>query len=253
MIGKKTLALAAAAAVALAAAGGALAAGNEKNESFSRAKKLLEQKVYFDHRVTFYCLAEFDERKNIALPAGFTTPEHAKRARRVEWEHVVPAENFGRFFREWRDGDFKCIREDGTAFRGRRCAEKASRPYRLMQSDLYNLYPAIGAVNAIRSNHNFEILPEGTPSTFGVCPMKVVRNRVEPPEYTRGAIARTTLYMADAYADVYRLSAKQRAMMESWNEKFPPDAWECKRAKRIRAIQGNENRFVTEACRRAGL
>ena len=34
---------------------------------------------------------------------------------------------------------------------------------------------------------------------------------------------------------------------------YPVDAWECLRAKRIERIQGNENPFVKEACRKAGL
>ena len=64
----------------------------------TKPKKILEHQVYQDHRITFYCLASFDRDKNITLPEGFVTPEHQKRAKRVEWEHVVPAENFGRFF-----------------------------------------------------------------------------------------------------------------------------------------------------------
>ena len=32
---------------------------------------------------------------------------------------------------------------------------------------------------------------------------------------------------------------------------YPVDAWECLRAKRIERIQGNENPFVKEACRKA--
>ena len=79
------------------------AAGNTRIESFNQAKKLLEQKVYFDHRETFYCRATFDSKKNVTLPKGFTTEKHEKRAHRVEWEHVVPAENFGRAFAEWRE------------------------------------------------------------------------------------------------------------------------------------------------------
>lgn len=27
----------------------------------------------------------------------------------MEWEHIVPAENFGRAFREWRVGDPACV------------------------------------------------------------------------------------------------------------------------------------------------
>ena len=43
--------------------GSASAAGNETNDSFSRAKKLLERQVYFDHRVTLYCEARSMRRK----------------------------------------------------------------------------------------------------------------------------------------------------------------------------------------------
>ena len=121
-----------------------------------------------------------------------------------------------------------------------------------MQADLYNLYPAIGAVNAIRSNFNYQMLPD-TAATFGTCPMKVANRRAKPPEYTRGPIARSTLYMAEAYADVYKLSNQQRQLMEAWNKMYPADQWECTRAQRIQKIQKNENRFVTEACRKAGL
>ena len=59
--------------------------------------------------------------------------------------------------------------------------------------------------------------------------------------------------MAEAYADVYKLSNQQRQLMEAWNKMYPADQWECTRAQRIQKIQKNENRFVTEACRKAGL
>ena len=229
----------------------ASAGGNQTIESFSQAKKLLETQVYADHRVTLYCGAPFDAKKNITLPAGFTTPSHEKRAARVEWEHVVPAENFGRFFTEWREGDKACIEESGKAYKGRRCADRASRDYRLMQADLYNLYPAVGAVNALRSNYNYAMLP-GASSTFGSCEMKISQGRAEPPERARGTIARSTLYMADAYSR-YRISDQQRQLMEAWNRMYPADEWECTRAERIARIQGNPNRFVVEACLRAGL
>ena len=144
---------------ALVMASGAQAAGNEWNDSFSKAKKTLERQVYYDHRITLYCGAAFDEKKNVTLPEGFTAAKHGKRAGKVEWEHVVPAENFGQAFAEWREGDAQCVDNRGKAFKGRKCAEKASREYRLMQADLYNLYPAVGAVNALRQNYNFQMLP----------------------------------------------------------------------------------------------
>ena len=229
-----------------------MAAGNTEIESFTKAKRLLEREVYFDHRVTLYCGASFDARKNVTLPDGFTTPKHAKRAQRVEWEHVVPAENFGRAFVEWREGADVCVDNKGKAFKGRKCAEKANAAFRYMQADLYNLYPAIGAVNAMRSNYRYSMLP-GSPATFGTCSMKIDGRRAEPPEAARGTIARTVLYMADAYQGVYRLSNQDRRLMEAWDRRDPVDAWECTRARRIDAIQGNPNERVKEACSRAGL
>lgn len=229
------------------------AAGNERIQSFSQAKKILEREIYADHRVTLYCGAKFDERKRVELPAGFMTPKHAARAERVEWEHVVPAENFGRAFVEWREGADVCVDNRGKAFKGRRCAEKANAQYRYMQADLYNLYPAIGAVNAMRSNYRYSMLGDGVPATFGSCSMKIDGRRAEPPEAARGTIARTVLYMADVYRGVYRLSNQDRRLMEAWDRRYPVDAWECTRARRIEAIQGNPNERVKEACRQAGL
>lgn len=227
-----------------------LAAGNTANDSFARAKKMLS-KVYEDHRVTLYCGAEYDAQGNITLPEGFITPKHEKRAAKIEWEHVVPAENFGRAFDEWREGSPECVDNRGKAFKGRKCAEKVNPEYRHMQADMYNLYPAIGAVNAMRSNFNFQMLP-GEESSFGRCEMKIVDRKAEPPARARGQIARSYLYMQDAYPQ-YRMSRQQEQLMGAWDKMYPVDQWECTRAKRIEAAQGNENRFVKEPCVAGGL
>lgn len=124
----------------------AFADGNESISSFSKAKKNLERSVYMDHRETLYCGAEFDSKKNVIPPSGFSTNKHNKRAKRIEWEHVVPAENFGRTFSEWRDGHPQCVSSKGKSFKGRNCASKINTEYRLMQADMYNLFPAIGEV-----------------------------------------------------------------------------------------------------------
>ena len=229
------------------------AAGNMQNESFAKAKRLLEQKVYYDHRQTLYCGAAFDEHKQIRLPRGFTADKHRKRSSRVEWEHVVPAENFGRTFPEWREGHALCVDRKGKAFKGRACAEKVNADYRRMQADMYNLYPAIGSVNAVRSNKNFQMLGPDVPSAFGSCPMKISGNKVEPPERARGQIARSSLYMADSYSEHYRLSRQQQQLMQAWARQYPVDAWECRRASRIERLQGNENRFVKDPCLSVGL
>jgi len=224
--------------------------GNTREDSFQGAKRALNRQVYYDHRVTFYCQAAYDKNGAVILPAGFNTPKHMARASQIEWEHVVPAENFGRTFPEWRDGDPDCQDKRGP-FKGRKCAERVSREYRLMQADMYNLYPAIGAVNAMRSNYNYALLP-GAPNTFGSCGMKIQDNKVEPPEHARGAIARTVKYMAWAYPR-FSLSRQQEQLMNAWDGMYPVDQWECTRSKRIEAIQGNENPMTKGKCQQAGL
>jgi deoxyribonuclease-1 len=224
----------------------AFSSGNDTIQSFSKAKKALEKKVYFDHKTTIYCSARFDSNNNILPPAGFVTDKHKKRAKRVEWEHVVPAENFGRSFTEWRGGHKKCVNSKGKSFKGRRCAEKINPEYRLMQSDMYNLYPAIGAVNAMRSNYNFVALVDKT-SDFGSCNMKIHNRKAEPPKDSRGRIARTYLYMDVTYKR-YSMSKSQTQLMNAWDKMHPVSDWECKRAKRIKELQGNTNEILNQRC-----
>lgn len=230
----------------LLVASNALASGNETIYSFSKAKKTLERSVYFDHRETIYCGAKFDAKKNITLPPGFHSDKHVKRSKRVEWEHVVPAENFGRTFSEWREGNEKCVNSKGKSFKGRRCAEKVNKEYRLMQSDMYNLYPAIGSVNAMRSNYNFVMLPEES-SSFGSCEMKIDSKKAEPPIEARGRIARTYLYMDQAYSR-YNMSKAQKQLMNAWDKQYPVSAWECERGERIEKLQGNVNKILQSRC-----
>lgn len=235
----------------LVSAATAVAQGNSSNDSFNKAKKMLERQVYTEHRVTFYCGANFDAQKNVSLPTGFSTPSHEARAKKVEWEHAVPAENFGRAFVEWREGDAQCVDNKGKAFKGRKCAEKVNMEYRYMQADMYNLFPAIGAVNALRSNKQYSELPSTSPA-FGTCEAKIDGNRFEPPARAKGAAARAALYMNDSYPQ-YKLAKQQRQLFQAWDKMYPVDAWECTRTKRIEELQGNENRFVKQPCQKAGL
>ena len=224
--------------------------GNERVESFSQAKRILLSRVFYDHKVTLYCSAPFTADKQVQLPAGFVAEKSKSREKRIEWEHIVPAENFGRAFSEWRDGAPACTNSHGS-FKGRKCADLASREYRLMQADFYNLYPAIGAVNAARKNYPFTALPASTPSTFGSCPMKIQDGRAEPPDAVKGLVARTHLYRQAAYPK-FRLSSQQQKLMEAWDRMYPATDWECLRAERIQALQGNENPFTTRSCARRG-
>jgi len=226
-------------------------AANQEVQSFSKAKKILEKQVYNNHRTTLYCGATFDAKKKVTPPSGFTTTKYVKRAKKIEWEHVVPAENFGRTFSEWRDGDKQCTNSKGKAFKGRKCAEKVNTEYRYMQADMFNLYPAIGAVNALRSNYNFTMLPSEK-SDFGSCAMKIDNRKAEPPVSARGRIARTYMYMEAAYKR-YNMSKSQRQLMNAWDKMYPVDAWECARAKKITILQQSENNIIKSRCKSSGV
>jgi deoxyribonuclease-1 len=222
------------------------AEGNDTNDSFNKAKKMLERNVYYDNRETIYCGAKFDAKKNIEAPQGFVTTTYLKRSKKVEWEHVVPAENFGRAFSEWRNGHQECVSSKGKAFKGRKCAEKMNTEYRYMQADMHNLFPAIGAVNALRSNYNFTMLPSAK-SDFGSCDMRIDDRKAQPPIAARGTIARTYMYMEQTYPK-YKMSKQQSQLMQGWDKQYPVLAWECERSRRIEKLQGNANRIVDSRC-----
>lgn len=191
---------------------------------------MLEKSVYNNHRVTLYCAADFKSDKYVIPPKGFQSPKYKKRSKKIEWEHVVPAENFGRTFKEWREGDPQCISNKGKAFKGRKCASKLNLEYRYMQADMFNLFPAIGSVNALRSNYNFAMQPNEK-SSFGSCEMKIANRKAEPPKAARGQISRAYLYMESRYSR-YSMSKQQRQLMNAWDKQYPVDSWECQRTKK---------------------
>jgi hypothetical protein len=117
-----------------------------QNESFSKSKKEL-RKIHRDHQVTFYCGCKYNysNKENMIdrdscgyVPRNEYTKSAKKneRARRIEWEHVIPAENFGRQFSCWRDGDAACVDSKGKAYKGRKCCEKVSKEFRIMQDEV---------------------------------------------------------------------------------------------------------------------
>ena len=219
---------------------------NNQITSFSKSKKLL-LKLYRDNPVTLYCGCSFKGKKPNLSSCGYIPKKNKKRANRIEWEHVVPAHAFGKSFSEWRNGHPKCVKKNGKKFKGRKCAEKMNDEYRRMQADMFNLYPAIGEVNARRSNYSMSII-EGENREFGKCDVEISDGIIEPGGEIRGEIARTYLYMDSTYPDRGIISKKNRKLFDAWNQSDPVDEWECERAKRIEKIQGNRNEVVMKSC-----
>ena len=220
------------------------AEGNSTFASFNKAKKTLERQVYSQlPKETIYCGAVF-EGKKIVDANGFSSSKYKKRGKKIEWEHIVPAENFGRTFSEWRDGHTSCVTKKGKSFNGRNCASKMSNEYRYMQADLYNLYPAIGAVNALRSNYRYAMI---NGKTLGDCEMVIKERKANPPDRAKGIVARVSLYFDETYKR-YKLSDSQRKLFNAWDKLFPATEVECKRNEIIESIQGNVNKILKDRC-----
>ena len=241
--------------------------GNRHSQSFYAVKKEMLNKIYFDHRRTLYCNAEFSARKTIKLPSDFVLPnlrkadfkvydisaeELQRKAERMEWEHIVPAQNFGKTFPEWTKGHPKCKSKKGKGFKGRSCAEQENETFRYMYTDMYNLYPAIGAVNYLRANFNFTQFSKPQKPTFGACGGMVISgNKVEPRDAVKGLIARTYLYMQATYPR-YSIGEPMAAILQAWDKQYPLSRWECVRAYRIEKVQGNVNQIVQPRCVKLG-
>ncbi len=214
--------------------------------SFYKAKQLMLTDVYFDYRKTIYCNAEFDDDSTIFLD-GFFSSKYVDRSAKLEWEHVVPAENFGRALKVWINDDPRCTVE---ADRNRDCARKISHEFNQMEADMHNIFPAIGSVNAMRSYYNFVAFADDSEvQTFLGCDIKIGRKKAVPPKHARGMIARAYLYMEDQYKEYgYNMSGTQRKLMQAWNKTYPVNHWECIRDYRIERVQGNHNKFIYDQC-----
>jgi len=223
---------------------------NEFIASFSKAKVLLHKVIHSESasRKTFYCGCSYDEKLNVDFEScGYIPGKNKKRAKRVEWEHIVPASVFGRKFSEWNYGHPDCVDSLGKKFKGRNCASKMNRSFQFMQADMYNLVPAIGEINADRSDFSFGIV-SGEKREYGACDFEIENRTAEPAENIRGDIARIYLYMDSAYPGFAIINEKNKKMFEAWNKSDPVDLKECVRNMEIEKIQGNQNLITKNQC-----
>ncbi|GGI91701.1 endonuclease [Halopseudomonas pertucinogena] len=206
--------------------------------SFEAAKTLARQQVYHDrtHQGTFYCGCQWDWAGRSGgvvnhQSCGYQTRAQANRAARIEWEHIVPASLFGQQRQCWQQG-------------GRANCKRTDPVFNAMEANLHNLTPAVGEINADRSNYRFGMLP-GSPYRHGQCDFRVeFSERVaEPRDEVKGQIARVWFYMHDHYD--LRMSTQQQRLLMAWDKQFAPGSWERERDRRISRLMGHANPFVT--------
>lgn len=213
------------------------------------------KKVYKNHQITFYakCKYNYKDKNNMInrnscgyKPKNEYTKSGKinKRARRIEWEHVIPAENFGRGFKCWSLGDEQCIKKNNKSYKGRRCCSKVNQKFKLMQADMHNLVPAIGELNAHRSNFKYMQIP-GEKRYYGKnidFEVDFKRRWVEPADDIKGDIARTYFYFEKTYG--MKISKQQKRLLTIWDKNDPVDNWEREKNNLIYKYQGNKNPFI---------
>lgn len=220
---------------------------NDNIKSFSKAKSELT-KIY--HKLndsdvetkTIYCnypiITKLDAKKKLfvdSLKEGYKVRKDKNRATRIEFEHVMPAHYFGHQLKCWQDG-------------GRKKCAKNSERFRIMESDLHNLYPAVGEVNNDRGNMRFTEGLLDKKKNYGSCKINIdfKNKQVIVDDNAKGKIARSYLYMAQKYD--LTLNDRDRKMFKIWNDKYAPDEYECARNELIKKVQGNYNKFTKEKC-----
>ena len=227
--------------------------GNTKILSFSKAKKILQNKIYNtkDLQIAFYSKCTYESKKINASKyklvvnkesCDYTPRTKSKRAHYIEWEHIVPAHAFGHNLSCWNNGNDICTQKSNNKpYKGRKCCNKVSKEFQLMQADMYNLVPAIGEINGDRNNFSFTEL-SGEPRIYGKIDFEVdfKTRKVEPPEYAKGQIARTYLYFKKTYN--LPISKKQMQLYNAWNTQYPITDKEKSIYKKIEKIQ--ENKFI---------
>ncbi len=203
-------------------------------QDFNAAKKVA-QKVYADESETFYCgcpLRWVGGKGQVDLKAcGYEVRKNGPRANRIEWEHVMPAEQFGKTRACWLQG-------------GRELCEDNDKKFQAIEADLFNLKPAIGEVNGDRANFRFAVLAQ-VEAQHGNCPLKIDfrQKLVEPRPQIRGDIARIHFYMADRYG--VELTRREQELFLVWHQQDPVDARELMLHQRISQQMGHANPFVT--------
>ena len=216
----------------------------EHPKSFREAKK--QARIIFKNmRKTFYCGCSYDAQLKVNLKScGYKPRKNRKRAERVEWEHLVPAENFGRGMPSKCWDEPVCKKKNGKSYKGRECCLKSDNQFKKMHNDLHNLVPAIGELNGDRSNFRYATLA-GTDYQYGQCNFKIKfkDRKVEPSDKVKGTVARAYLYFNKEYK--MKLSKQQRKLFVSWNKQFKPEPWEITWDKEVAKIQGNHNTYIS--------
>ena len=208
--------------------------------NFTKAKKLLSKNAKELGLKSFYCGCDIEWRDLKGSPitnkCGYTprksfskSGEINERAKRIEWEHVMPAYRLSKNLSCWANGGRKACKND--------------QKFNQMEGDLNNLVPAIGEVNGDRSNFEYGIIP-GEVRLYGQCDFEIdfKAKKAEPREDIRGDIARIYFYMKDTYN--LSLPSDTLKLMEAWGNADPVSEDEISHNRNMIRLGGKKNPYL---------
>ena len=211
--------------------------------TFEKAKVVAKKQVFYDQADSstgeLYCGCKWtwvgkSGGRVDALSCGYEVRKQETRAKRTEWEQIVPGWTFGHQRQCWQQG-------------GRKNCVATDKVFRAMDADLLNLYPSVGEVNGDRANYNYG-MTSGVSAQYGACQTRIDfdSRTAAPRNEVKGLVARTTFYMFDRYN--LNVSRQQQQRLMAWSKQYPATTWERERNDRIAQIVGYSNPFVTGEC-----
>jgi deoxyribonuclease-1 len=108
--------------------------------------------------------------------------------------------------------------------------------YKQAHNDLVNLFPAVGQINADRSNKPFVDVAKTKVKSYGKCDVQIGSRGIVPPKKKQGDIARVAFYMSEKYGVTY--SKRQLELFKQWNNQDPISQQERAHNKRVIKAQG---------------
>lgn len=217
---------------------------SKQPHNFHEAKKAAKA-IWQEHRETFYCGCKYSRKGIIDTKKCRYTPKDKRKAKSINWEHIVPVSWYGQTLSCW--DDRSCYTTRRKKLKGRACCREKDMGFNLMEGDLHNIVPEIPEVNSARKNYAFgefylkNKLPE---HYFQQCQLIIDRRYriVEPRDEVKGMVARIHLYMAQKYQ--ISLSKEQEKILREWHERFPSSDWEKKWNRKVAQIQGDLNPYI---------
>jgi endonuclease I len=174
----------------------------------------------------------------------YESSTYESRSHTIEWEHVVPAYWFRTVSEDirnaWDIGHPKCVTSTGRVYKGRTCAQKVSPLFREMESDLYNLEPALGSLNAIRRDYGFGMI-DGEARPYGVLidfEIDRDKNIIEPTDNIRGKVARIMIYMNNKFSVQFPDHNNTMELMKQWDTQYPMSPWEIRKREILKNTYG---------------